>query len=116
MRYGKAQLLLKKKKKKHFIPFLARARIVFLVRQREFSRPSVVLVQFLEVAPVFDSSAIFCRRRRAADVVVTARLLFTLQMKLALRALQKDGANRVQIVIAAASQRPRPCLCHLQEN
>ncbi len=42
--------------------------------------------------------------------------LFTLQMKLALRALQKDRANRVQIVVAAASQWPRSCLRHLQQN
>lgn len=42
--------------------------------------------------------------------------VFTLQVQLALGALQQDGADRVQIVIAAASQRPRPCLCHLQEN
>lgn len=42
--------------------------------------------------------------------------LFTLQVKLALGALQEDGADRVQIVVAAASQRPGPCLRHLQEN
>lgn len=42
--------------------------------------------------------------------------LFTLQVKLALGALQKDGADGVQIVVAAASQRPGPCLRHLQEN
>lgn len=42
--------------------------------------------------------------------------VFTLQMKLALRALQKDRADRVQIVVAAASQWPRPCLRHLQQN
>lgn len=42
--------------------------------------------------------------------------VFTLQMKLALGALQQDWANRVQIVVAAASQRARPCLRHLQAN
>lgn len=42
--------------------------------------------------------------------------LFTLQVKLALGALQKDGADGVQIVVAAAPQRPGPCLRHLQEN
>ena len=40
--------------------------------------------------------------------------LFTLQMKLALGALQEDRAHRVQIVIATASQWARPRLCHLQ--
>lgn len=42
--------------------------------------------------------------------------LFTLQMNLALRALEKDWADGVQIVVAAASQRARPSLRHLQQN
>ena len=42
--------------------------------------------------------------------------MFTLKMELALRALQEDRAHRVQIIIAAASQRARASLCHLQEN
>ena len=43
-------------------------------------------------------------------------LLFTLEVELALGALQEDGANRVQIVVAAASQRARACLRHLPGN
>lgn len=42
--------------------------------------------------------------------------LFTLQVKLALRALQQDRADGVQIVVAAASQRPGPCLRHLEQS
>lgn len=42
--------------------------------------------------------------------------LFTLQVELALGALQKDRADGVQIVIAAASQWPGPCLRHLVKN
>lgn len=46
----------------------------------------------------------------------TCRPWSTLQVKLALRALQQDGADGVQIVVAAASQRPRPRLRHLEQS
>lgn len=37
----------------------------------------------------------------------------TLKVQFALRALQKDGTHRVQIVIAVTAQRPSACLCDL---
>lgn len=37
-----------------------------------------------------------------------------MKMQLALRALQKDGTHRVQIVIAVTAQRPGACLCDLE--
>lgn len=38
----------------------------------------------------------------------------TLKVQFALRALQKDGTHRVQIVIAVTAQRPSACLCDLE--
>lgn len=37
----------------------------------------------------------------------------TLQLHLVLRALHQHRAHRVQVVVVAAAERPRPCLCHL---
>lgn len=38
----------------------------------------------------------------------------TLKVQFALRALQKDGTHRVQIVIAVTAQGPSTCLCDLE--
>ena len=38
----------------------------------------------------------------------------TLQMNLVFGALNQNGADRVEVVIVAASERPGPGFCHLQ--